>query len=211
MGWPHTGAGAGCQLGWSEAAQGAEQAWAWLVHKFGDFQAKIGDLSMSIWLCDCQSALSHCVMIHDEFCGCQTVAQPQGEEFKFLSLERTWRKKRAEVLQAWKQSGQGLETFFDSMMAANVIGGRNLGGRIDSSTTSSKQSSNANQVFGGQMRPVTGSSPLTLTGQSTVPYHHLPVAPIPSYNNGHVTAGKHDKENERWDYFYHGLGKYIVF
>ena len=48
MGWPHTGAGAGCQLGWSQAAPGAEQAWAWLVHKFGDFQAKIGDLSMSI-------------------------------------------------------------------------------------------------------------------------------------------------------------------
>lgn len=133
--------------------------------------------------------------IHDEFCGCQTGAQLQGEEFKFLSLERTWRKRRGEVLQAWKQSGQGLETFFDSMMTANGIGVRNLGGRLDSSTTSSKQSSNANSVFGGQMRPVSGSSPLT--GQSIVSYHHLPVAAMPSYNNGHLAAGKQEKENER--------------
>ena len=147
-------------------------------------------------ICDYQSALSHCVAIHDEFCGCQTGAQLQGEEFKFLSLERTWRKRRAEVLQAWKQSGQGLEAFFDSMMTANTIGGRNSGGRLDSSTTSSKQSSNnANSVFGGQMRTVSGSSPLT--GQSIVSYHHLPVAAMPSYNNGHVAAGKHEKENER--------------
>ena len=135
-------------------------------------------------------------MVHEEFCGCQTVPQLQGEEFKFLSLERTWRKRRAEVLQAWKQSGQGLETFFDSMMTASVIGERNIvDGRLDSSTTSSKQSSNVNPVFGGHMRPGSGSS--LLTGQALASYHHLPVTPMPSYNNGHVAAGKQEKENER--------------
>ena len=134
-------------------------------------------------------------MVHEEFCGCLAVPQLQGEEFKFLSLERAWRKRRAEVLQAWKQSGQGLETFFDSMMTTSGIGERNLDGRLDSSTTSSKQSSNANPVFGGQMRPGSGSS--LLTGQSLASYHHLPVTPMPSYNDGDVAAGKQDKENNR--------------
>ena len=45
MGWPHNGAGPGNQQGWSEAV-GAEHTWAWLVHKFGDFQANIGDLKI---------------------------------------------------------------------------------------------------------------------------------------------------------------------
>ena len=134
-------------------------------------------------------------MVHEEFCGCQTVPQLQGEEFKILSLERTWRKRRAEVLQAWKQSGQGLETFFDSMMTTSGIGERNLDGRLDSSTTSSKQSSNTTPVFGGQMRPGSGSS--MLTGQSLASYHHLPVTPMPSYNDGDVAAGKQDKVNNR--------------
>ena len=109
----------------------------------------------------CQSALSHCVMVHDEFCGCQALPQLQGEEFKFLSLERGWRKRRGEVLQAWKQSGQGLETFFDSMMAAPVLGGRL---DLDSSTTSSKQSVTSIAGFGGQVKSVSGSGLMTGRG-----------------------------------------------
>ena len=63
--------------------RGAETSWAWIVHKFGDFQEQLISNIQFLYNFDwytmkeksemkiVQAALVHCVRVHDEYCGCQ--------------------------------------------------------------------------------------------------------------------------------------------
>ena len=74
MGWPPLSCGGDTsQAQWSQPntgnARASEQSWAWLVHKFGDFQAT-EDILYDVLYVLVQAALVHSVSVHDEACGC---------------------------------------------------------------------------------------------------------------------------------------------